>query len=312
MSNLSSTESSVLKTLVYFDIFDYPLTLVEIWRYLYQVPEISLLEVQKVLENSENLKKFIETRKGFYFLKGRSDLINIRLERYNIANSKFKKARKMVKLLRFIPFIGLVAVCNNLGYNNATEKSDIDLFLITSPKRIWTARFYSFLLLKLLGQRPKEGKSKDKICISVFVTEDKMNLKELMLDEEDIHFVYWLSQFVPLYDQKNIWPEFVKANLWARQYLANSYFYSTNPKRSVKPSRFIKKFKEVFHFGALGDFLEKLYKKIQLKVMPQVLKNMANQSTRVVINDQVLKFHSNDRRAEYRSRYLKKLEELEI
>lgn len=313
MSNYKSLESSILKTLAYFNIFDYPLTLVEIWRYLYQAQKTSLLEVEKILQESQNLREIIETQKGFYFFKGRSELIDKRLERYYIANKKFKKARKITKLLRFVPFINLIAACNNLSYNNAREKSDIDLFLIVSAKRIWTARFYSFLILKILGQRPKKnGENKDKICISVFVSQDGLDLRNLMIDSEDIHFVYWLSQFVPLYDRKNFWQKFVDSNNWLKEYLANNYFYHTHPRRLVKNFESIKKIKEFFHFGFWGDFCERTYKKIQLKILPGFLKKMANQNTNVLITDKVLKFHSNDRREEYRKKYLQKLKDFDL
>ncbi|MFH0972736.1 MAG: hypothetical protein V1768_01930, partial [Patescibacteria group bacterium] len=53
--------------------------------------------------------------------------------------------------------------------------------------------------------------------------------------------------------------------------------------------------------------LEKCFKKIQLKIMPRQLKEMANKNTKVVINDKILKLHVNDRRDKYRKAFLNNL-----
>ena len=308
---MNDKEKGILKAIIYFDIFDFPLTIFEVWKYFYSPSpleglrrknsddqKISLLEIQEILEKSEALKDIIDRENGFYFLKGREDIIKKRLERYNIAGKKFKRAKKIIKILSLIPFIRLIAVCNTLGYSNAREESDIDLFLITAKNRIWTARFWSALILKLFGLRPTKITIKDKICLSFFVSEDHLNISDLALKPEDIYFNYWLNQLVPIYDADNIYSGFIENNEWVLNFLPNSINYQVNWRREVKPgliSRAIKQLKEKFFYL----IPEKIFEKIQLVALPLNLKKLANFDTRVVINSQVLKFHGNDRRDEF-------------
>ena len=173
MFDLSFIELFILNTIVYFDLFDYPLTLNEIHVNLYtggmEGPALTLAEIEECLQNSPKLKKIIATQSGFYFLKKRKEIIQTRLERYNLADKKFQIALRAVRIFKYLPFIKLVAVCNNLGYANAREESDIDLFVITAKNRLWFVRFFLIAIIYALGLRPPKAKVKDKICLSYYV-----------------------------------------------------------------------------------------------------------------------------------------------
>ena len=160
---------AILKTLAYFDIFDYPLTLVEIWKWLY-VENNRSASLSEVRQSLAQLAGRVETKNGFWFLPGRSGIIQTRLERYSIAEEKFKKLLKVVKVLRRIPFIKMIAVCNRLAYSNTDEKGDIDLFIITEKNRLWLTRLLAVGWLKLNKQRPMPGNKKDAIDTNFFLS----------------------------------------------------------------------------------------------------------------------------------------------
>ena len=40
-----------------------------------------------------------------------------------------------------------------------------------------------------------------------------------------------------------------------------------------------------------------------MKILPAYLKNIANLNGRVIVNDQILKFHPHDRRLEYKTSF---------
>ncbi|MFA4846558.1 MAG: hypothetical protein WC654_08475, partial [Patescibacteria group bacterium] len=66
----------------------------------------------------------------------------------------------------------------------------------------------------------------------------------------------------------------------------------------------IKKFFEQLFSGRLGLSLEKFLKKIQLKIMPHRLRELAvAQPKDVVLGDGVLKFHDKDTRVEIRDQW---------
>ncbi|MCX7778720.1 MAG: hypothetical protein N2259_00525 [Patescibacteria group bacterium] len=309
---------NIFKTIAWFDIFDYPLTAWEAYKWFFQSSNLNfstpkLEEIKEQLEKSEELKKLISYKYGFYFLKWRDDLIRIRKQRYLIAEKKYQKLLKIAKFLALLPFIRLIAVANGLSYSNAKEEDDLDLFIITTKNRIWLTRFFSILILKIFKARPTLADKKDKICLNFFITEDSLNLENIMLEEKndlpDIYFIYWLAWLYPIYDD-GIWERFVEKNQWIKKYLPNHFPQEPIVRRKIilKPfSRFFKKFCEKIHSGSFNGLSEKFYRWLQLKIIPKHLKEMANKSTSVIINDKILKFHDKDKREEYRKKFYEKV-----
>ena len=85
MDKLNTIEISILKTIIYFDIFYFPLTKIELYKNLYLLEkEISFQEFLNTLENSIKLKDLISEKEGFYFLKNKENIIRERKEKiYN-------------------------------------------------------------------------------------------------------------------------------------------------------------------------------------------------------------------------------------
>lgn len=302
----SELEKAILATLVYFDIFDYPLTLIELWRYLYQQPTVSISDVQKALELSADLKKVISQKDGFYFLEERKDLIRKRQECYNIAQPKWKIAQRAAKYLQLVPFIKMVAVCNTLAYNNAREESDIDFFIVVKSGRMWTARFLATVLMQVLGLRRYGQKIKNKVCLSFYATEDNLDLSDIAI-EDDIYLRYWISQIVPLYVRDRVDVRFIEANQWVKNYLPNFTAYQAGQKRKVLENKFfvtLRNFREKILKGRLGDAVEHWLRKIQKNKMAKNAQSSAKKSgTEVIISDEMLKFHEVDRREEFREKF---------
>ncbi len=314
----SELEKAILATLAYFDIFDYPLTLMEIFRYLYQPSAVNyqspdtFLDLQQVLHSNQNLKEAISQKNGFYFLKGREDLIKKRKERHDIAQPKWKIAQKAAKYLQLVPFIKMMTVCNTLAYDNAEEKSDIDFFIVVKSGRMWTARFIATLLMQFLGLRRYNRKIKDRICLSFYVTEDNLDLSNMAI-QDDIYLRYWITQVVPLYVRDDMDVEFAKANKWTKNYLPNFVLYQAGQKRKVLDNRFfiaVRTIREKMLRGRLGDAIEGWLRKIQRSKMDKNTRSLAQKSgTEVIISDKMLKFHEIDRREEFRKKFSEKLDE---
>src|SRR3989339_2255006 len=96
---MTPLEKSILSTISYFDIFDFPLTLMEIWKWLWSDREphvFRLDEIRETLEESGYLQKRLGAQGGFYFLTGREGIIQTRLERYSLAELKYHKAKQMI------------------------------------------------------------------------------------------------------------------------------------------------------------------------------------------------------------------------
>jgi len=315
---LQQLEKSILATVSYYDIFDYPLTAWEIWKWLYDqeknLPAVSFFQVYSLLMAKDSvLAGRLESKNGFYFLPNRARIVDLRLENNKVAIRKYKKALRFAKLLKLCPYIKMIAICNSLSFANAGDYSDIDFFIIAKKKRIWLARFCANFLPKFLGIRPTHGDTQDKFCFTFFVTEDNLDLQRLQIDQDDIYLKFWLTQIQPVYDPAGCYQKLLSANNWALKCFPNFFPVELSFHRQVKNGWLSKFFRELIKFfsvGPLGWLQEKLAKSLQLKILPRYLRKMANQGNKVVINDQVLKFHDNDRRLKYKEMFEERMRQV--
>lgn len=295
---LGKTREAIIQTMAFFDIFDYPLTSWEVWKFLYRA-KAELPEIMQELKNFE-LTGVVARKHGFYFFAGRENIARLRHIRYDFGQKKYKKARRAARIIAFLPFVKMVAVCNNLAYSNARAESDIDFFVIARGKRIWTVRFFSVLVMKLLRMRIRKDKLLDGICLSFFLSEDALDLSKVALPEEDIYLNFWFATLTPLFAEDGIVEKFQKSNIHFYNALPHIYQKSPSSRRAVRIGAFAGFFKRVFEralSGKAGVWFEQTVKTGQMKVLPAVLRKAAETSgTDVVIDDTMLKFHSNDRR----------------
>jgi len=308
---LSPLEQSILSALVYFDIFEYPLTLLEIHRFLLRVGEreraqsCSLGEVRDALLESDKLKSVIRFKNGFFYLRGREHKIRTRAQRLIFSISKYRRAARVAWLLSLVPFVRLVGVCNSLAYSNARAESDIDLFIITKPGGIWWARAFSLLILKLLRLRVGQGGVKDKICLSFFADSEHLNLEAIKLGEADVYLPIWLATLYPLYDAGACYQKLWQANRALAKYLPESTPVLPHPAR-IRTNRpmgklVIEALLKPFGFAVAA---------VQQRAFPKEIQKLLNKDTRVRVESGFLKFHTNDRRAEYSRLFLERMASL--
>ncbi len=320
--NNYNIEEAIVGAIAFFDMFDYPLTDFEVWKFVNIKCNLSdIREALKELSSEASELNSIQNKNGFYFLRGRSDTIEIRLKRYVYADRKFKRAMRVVKIFKLIPWIKMIAVSNVIGAHNLRDGSDIDLFIITANKKIWLTRFFCITIAQMLGLRPKEGDTRDKICLNFYVSEEAMNLEGLMLREEheeakllrfsanaenrrslasfqsDIYFIYWLVNLIPIYEVDDMYKKFIWENNWIK-----NYFPNWQPVK-MERRRYFRGRESKFNILSLFNGFENKFKKLQFKLMPNNLKELMNKDTRVVVSDSVLKLHVNDRRRGYCKRF---------
>lgn len=302
-------QAKTLAVIKYFDIFYWPVSLLEVFRYqivldsrLCGNDKLSLNKISKVLDELISEGR-IAKKNGFYFFPGRENLVEQRALRYKIAERKFRKAIKLIRILRFFPFVRSINICNTLSYSNASENSDIDFFVITKKNRVWTARFFVNLFLKIFNLRPRPNKSRDKFCFSFWVDEENLDFEELKCEKSDWYLIFWISQIVNIYDEHNLCSRFFKINLWIKKFLPNIVFYEISPKRKIE-SKFLN-LKKVFEF-IVSIIGESVLRNLQIKIMPDNLKKLANKNTNVILGNGIIKLHDKDKRREYNEKFLSK------
>ena len=314
---MNNLEKSILKTIAFGDIFNYPLTTTEIYKWLFKPEKIkgqypSLLAIRNTLNNSEIIKEKISQKEGFYYLKGRRNTIYLRKQNNNLAESKFSRIVSLIKIYRFIPFVRMIAVCNSLAISNANENSDIDLFIIAKKDKIWLARFFTVILVKFFDLRPREDKSKDTFCLSFFIDEDYLNIKNIILNNNDIYLPHWIQQLIPIYNPDYLYEKFMKANEWYKEYLPNGY--NNEFVYEVKET-YLSRFYNIiisslFSIPFISYYLHNILRKIQILIIDRNLKSLVNLNTKVIVNNQMLKFHDNDRRDIFFKQWKERLSKL--
>ncbi len=283
-------KEAIIRVIAFFDLFDYPLTAYEIREQLDR--RWQLLDILEYLDKeTSGLAPIFSRQNGFYFLSGRENIVAVRQERHNYGVRKIKIASRFARLFSLLPAVKMVSLANSLGQNNLRDGSDIDFFIISSPRRLWLTRLYCTGLAKLLNRRPHAENKKDKICLSFYAAADHLCLDDLRLEGDDPYFDHWRRSLVLLYNKDRTYERFLAANGLSAK------ISGIGPEMSVKPGRFL-------------DKLEFLAEKFQLAIMPEELKSAMNNSDGVVINDSILKLYRRDRRREYAEKYGNKVNEI--
>lgn len=282
-NNQSELTAAILRPLVFLDLFDYPLTAYEIWRYAGK-PESLEVFISALEQLPSNI---IQEKNGFYFLNGRDEIVDVRKIRYNYSCAKIKKAKRFARIFSLLPFVKAIAVANFIGDHNLRKEGDIDFFIISASRRIWLSRLFCAGLAKLLNSRPTAEKKQDRICLSFYVAQDRLDIRDLALGDNDPYFYYWRQDLLPIYSRENAFAEFLAANTGNHQ---------ENVPLAGRRNHWI-------------DGFEKMAKAWQLKIMSPALRAAMNNSDGVYISDSVLKLYLGDRRRLFAEKFKAKYDE---
>ena len=177
-------------------------------------------------------------------------------------------------------------------------------------------RFFITGLLHLLRLRRTKKHVANKICLSFYVTDDHLDLSDVALDDPDVYLLYWIHQLIPLYDPYNLFSVLQSKNQWVRAHLPDVLTrYALIPRYRTDDCCVARVVRHMFtrlSSGNYGNMWENYIKKIQKKKMDCNYGSLQYEpDSRVVINDTMLKFHENDRRAFYRQEWIQRCQQLE-
>lgn len=295
----ASFRKSVLQTLAFFDVFDYALTKEELYRLLWDAKKISF---SSFIHGLEILKDsgVVESLWGHFFLPGRSSIVNERRRRFLIAEKKMRIAKRAARLVSYIPFVRGVYLCNTVSFGVPKHESDVDFFIVLKHGRMWIGRLLVTGVLELFKMRRSKDDVKDKICLSFYISDERLNLADIALSRDDIYLVYWLTHLVPLFDSHKTYARVRAANHWLKFALPHADGQKSLSHHWQTSQSMLQKWVERLP-DALFDALDSKAKTYQMRRMAQNTGSIQHEpDTRVVISDTMLKFHENDRRAHYR------------
>ena len=238
-------DEAILRTMVYADLFDYPLTDVEIHRYLIGCPA-SASAVEDRLTHLDGLQKRVGFIAPYWFLAGRERLVSVRQKREAFAKELLPEARRYGRQIAAVPFVQMVALTGALAMNNVTDlHDDIDFMIITQSDRVWLTRGLVALLVHLARRRGVH------LCPNYILSE-----RSLELGEPSLFTAHELVQMVPLYGSRP-YRRLLDTNAWVADYLPNA---SLGRPALVAPGRtasFGQRSLEMLLSGRLGDAVER-------------------------------------------------------
>jgi hypothetical protein len=299
---------AVLATFAWFDGFGWPLSAEEAWRWLVAHAGEPNAFPQQVAECIAGLVAEGQlVREGDrHALAGSAAHFATRRAREPHAARKLRRARRFAKCAALLPFVTLVAAANSLGYGNADDESDIDLFVVTTPGTAWMTRGILAGALWALRLRPAPGRTRDALCLSFIVDEANLGMGRFALADGDPYLAWWCAALLPLVDKGVVATRFASANGWVVERIPEA-FSAPHWARGLAVRRVGPVARSV---AALVRHLEPAARRLQERAFGAGIRALVNADTRVVAEAGVLKFHVNDRREEFRARYEAKLSEL--
>jgi hypothetical protein len=239
-------EEAILQTVLYADIFDYPLTPTEIHYYLISTLATSE-RVLPLIENSAWLRSRLVVTDGLVTVKGRQSLAAIREARGYSSAQLWPAACRWAAVIGALPFVRMVAVTGALAVDNAPSGDDIDYLIVTTPGRVWFARALAVAVVRvarLFGVG---------LCPNYVLAHSALGQQR-----RNLFIAHDLAQMVPLVGH-GVYSEMRAANEWAASFLPQAQTpLRVQPElRLSRGQRALQRCGEWLLGGRLGDALER-------------------------------------------------------
>ena len=233
---------AVFHTLAYADVFDYPLTAPEVYRYLTSAKG-TVEEVSRALSD----KSLFSQIDDYFTLCGREHIVETRKRRAQVAVRLWTKSTRYGRVIASLPFVKMVAVTGSLAMNNTDEGTDVDYLIVTAPNRLWTCRA---LILLVARVAKLEGVH---LCPNYLITTNALALKE-----KSLYVAHELAQMIPLSGME-IYDEIRRRNDWIGEYLPRASGAPEPPEAAapVKRSSVIQRALELVLRLPFGHWFEK-------------------------------------------------------
>jgi hypothetical protein len=248
-----STElkQNVLKTLMYFDIFNYPLKAKEIFRFL-QTNFVNEELVEREL--CALCEEKIIFRFGDLFSLQNDEALALRRRNGNAEAKKYLAlAKRQASLIASFPFVRAVMASGSLSKGYMDDQSDLDFFIVTAPGRLWISR-----ILLVMYKRIFLFNSHKYFCVNYFV-----DTQHLEIEEKNLFTATELATVIPLYGGEH-YRKLFDSNEWIKTIFPNHKPRSIESVPVEKPSA-LKKGLEMLLNLTFPKYLNTFFMRITLK-----------------------------------------------
>lgn len=244
---MQSVEAAILRTVLYAHLFRFPLTLPELHHFLIHDTPVDIHTLDAVLRQIEQRTTILQRLDGYILYRGDRDLLNRRLERESLTNQLWPLAVQYGTWLARLPFIRMVAITGALSMHNpASATDDLDYIIVTLPGRVWLARAFAIVVVRLARLRGVT------VCPNYVLAETAM-----LQERRDIFLAHEVVQMVPVFGH-HIYRRFRSLNQWTDQQLPNAIdpFFPIEENIPTGIWAALKQGLEALLSGQLGNWLE--------------------------------------------------------
>ncbi len=230
----------VIRTLLYFDVFSYPLTAEELIEFA-GIPDDQRQDMEEKLQVLVH-KGLIREHAGYFFVGEDKETVRRRIDGNLRASARLKTARRYTKIMAAFPFVQGVFISGSLSKGFAAPDDDIDYFIVTNPRRLWLTRSLLTLFKKIFLINSHRN-----FCINYFV-----DTNHLAIRQQNRFTATELAFLLPTYNSQ-VHQNILHKNGWIRKYYP---VFSQNGAHVTNKVPIIKKWAERLLNNGLGDALE--------------------------------------------------------
>jgi hypothetical protein len=154
------------------------------------------------------VQSVVDYSDGFFFPVGSKDLIAERRHREARSRAFLHHYRHVLRVITALPFTRMVALSGSVAHLNLERGGDLDLFIVTRGRRVWTVTVAALLITKLLRRRRV-------VCVNFIVADS-----HLVLDQQDLFTANQVIHLKPLAGA-DVLDDFVAANPFVRKFYPN-------------------------------------------------------------------------------------------
>ena len=238
---------TLLKPILYFSLFKYPLTEEEIFNFSKAESKEQIKSDLNELVNDNIIYKIDD----FYLTENNENLIKRRLEGNKMAKNIYQKALTISRLISKFPYVEGVGISGSLSKGYYDDDADIDFFIITSPKRLWIARTFLILYKKIFLLN-----SRKYFCVNYFISSNALEI-----EEKNIFTATELTTLLPMFGNGSF-HKFYDKNKWVESYLPNKTVTDGLSKLNLVKKPTVTKITEYFLDSKIGDWLDATFLRI--------------------------------------------------
>jgi nucleotide-binding universal stress UspA family protein len=283
LNGADEQKRAIVSTLLYYDLFAYPLCTDELVRFVHRdnaAPRLALCDIAPASD-------WWSSSDGYWFLRGREHLVDLQAERQRVSTTKLAHARRWARSLQRVPGVRFIGVTGSLSMHSATPEDDIDLLIITARGRLWLTR--ALVLTALWAMRVKRAddgqpEHPNQACANIFLSED-----DLALPDHNLFIAHEICQLLPLLGPQT-YRRFLNANNWVKGFLPQ-WEPATDVWQDRRDLHWLQRAVEAT-LGPIGDTLEHEAMRRQLTRIQS--KHARGHNPDVKLSPTQLRFHPRD------------------